>query len=264
MLEFFNMIRESVLAALTAVTIILWAHPGSTQPTDDLKALGTEIKALKEGQKAIERDLQQVRVLLQAGPLVPPSELDNVVLSVEGAWDKGEKTARLTIIEFVDYQCPICSRHFREVLPQIEAEYIKTGKVRYVIRDYPLEPVHQHALKAAEAARCAGDQGKYWEIHDRLLANQRALGPKDLPEHARALGLHVPSFQECLDSGRYEEEIRKDIEAGLRAGVRGTPTFFLGLTEANDAHVKALRRLPGAVEYVGFKSLIDRLLRREN
>lgn len=253
----------AALAALAALALVA-PYPGFPETGEELKALGKEVEALKEGQKAIERDLQRVRVLLQAGPLAPPSELGNVVLSVQGAWAKGEKTARLTIVEFMDYECPVCSRHFRDVLPQLEAEYIKTGRVRYVLRDYPLEPIHPHAFKAAEAARCAGDQGKYWEMHDQLLGNQRALTPKDLPEHARVLGLDVPSFQQCLDSGQYEEEIRKDIEAGLRAGVRGTPTFYLGLTDANGAHVKALRSLPGALEYTGFKSLINSLLPRKD
>ena len=252
-----------VLVAL-AVLILISPSPALPESSEDLKALGREIAELRAGQKAIQRDLQRLRVILHAMGEAPPLEPENVVVGVDGAWAKGESAARLTIIEFADYQCPMCRRHFRDVLPQIEAEYIKPGKVRYVLRDYPLEAVHPQALKAAEAARCAGDQEKYWEMHDRLLDNPRALGPKDLPEHAGALGLDVPSFQQCLDSGRYEEAIREDIEAGLRAGVRGTPTFFLGLTEANDSPVKVLRRIPGASEYVGFKRLIDSLLSREN
>jgi len=138
---------------------------GFPEASEELKALASEIEGLKRGQKAIERDLHQVRVLLQAGPLAPPSEPENVVLSVQGAWAKGEKTARLTIIECMDYECPVCGRHFREVLPQLEAEYIRTGKVRCVLRDYPLDPIHPQALKAAEAACCAGDHGRYWEMH---------------------------------------------------------------------------------------------------
>jgi len=258
------MMRVSILVALAAATVALSAQPGFTQPADGLKALREEVEALKEGLKGLERGLQQVKVILQAGLLPPPSELDNIVLSVEGTSVKGERTARLTIVEFTDYQCPICGRHFRDVLPRIEAEYIKTGKVRYVLRDYPLETVHPQALKAAEAARCAGDQGKYWEMHDRLFDKQGAFGPKDLAEHARVLGLEVPSFERCLDSGRHEEDIRKDIAAGLRAGVRGTPTFFFGVTGANDPNVKPLRRMPGAVEYGGFKRLIESLLPRQD
>jgi len=145
-------------------------------------------------------------------------------------------------------------------LPQIEQEYIKTGKVKYVVRDFPLESIHKDAFKAAEAAHCAGDQGAYWEMHTRLFANQRALGPKDLPQHAQAQGLDVPMFQRCLESGKYAARIRKDLEDGQRAGVTGTPGFFLGVTGSNDPKVKILRVLKGAQPYASFKEAIDTLL----
>ena len=145
-------------------------------------------------------------------------------------------------------------------MPQIETEYIKTGKLKYVVRDFPLEAIHKEAFKAAEAAHCAGEQGKYWEMHDRLYNNQRALGPKDLPQHAQALGLDVPKFQQCLESGKHAARIRKDLEEGQQAGVTGTPGFFLGLTEPNDPRVKVLRVLKGAQPYSSFKNTIDALL----
>ena len=151
--------RLAALTALAALALVV-PYPGFPQTSEELKALGKEIEALKEGQKAIARDLQELKTLLPAGRVIPPSEPENVVLSVEGAVAKREKTAGLTIIEFMDYQCPVRSRHFGEGLPQIEAEYIKTGKVRYVLRDYPLEAIHPHAFKAAEAARCAGGRGQ--------------------------------------------------------------------------------------------------------
>lgn len=145
-------------------------------------------------------------------------------------------------------------------MPQIEKEYIKTGKLKYVARDFPLEAIHKDAFKAAEAAHCAGDQGHYWEMHTRLFANQRALGPKDLPQHAQTQGLDVPKFQRCLESGKYAARIRKDLEDGQKAGVTGTPGFFLGVTEPNDPKVKALRVLKGAQPYASFKDAIDSLL----
>ena len=99
-------------------------------------------------------------------------------------------------------------------MPQIEREYIKTGKLKYVARDFPLESIHPLAFKAAEAAHCAGEQGKYWEMHSRLFENQRALSLKDLPQHAQALGLDAPKFQQCLESGKYASRIRKDLADG--------------------------------------------------
>jgi protein-disulfide isomerase len=144
-------------------------------------------------------------------------------------------------------------------LPQIEKEYIQTGKVRYVQRDFPIESIHKDAFKAAEAARCAGDQGKYWEMHDRLFANQQALGLKDLPQHAEALGLDASRFQQCVESGKYASAVRKDLADGQAAGVTGTPTFFLGLSDPNSSTVKVLRTLIGAQSYGTFKEAIDSL-----
>lgn len=145
-------------------------------------------------------------------------------------------------------------------MPQIEREYIKTGKLKYVARDFPLESIHRDAFKAAEAAHCAGDQGKYWEMHARLFANQRALGPSDLALHAQAVGLDRPKFQACLESGKHAEKIRKDLADGQKAGVTGTPAFFLGVTRPNDPTVKVLRVLTGAQPYASFKEAIDSVL----
>ena len=145
-------------------------------------------------------------------------------------------------------------------LPQIERDYIKTGKLRYVFRDFPLESIHKQAFKAHEAANCAGDQEKYWQMHNRLFANQQRLRPKDLSGHAEALGLDLSAFEECLNSGRHTEEIRKDLQEGSKAGIRGTPTFLIGPTERDPSKVKTVQILRGALPYARFKQVIDQLL----
>jgi protein-disulfide isomerase len=129
-----------------------------------------------------------------------------------------------------------------------------------VVRDFPLESIHPQAFKAAEATHCANEQGKYWEMHDRLFANQKALGVKDLPQHAQALGLDEPRFQQCLDSGKYVARIRKDLADGQKAGVTGTPGFFLGVTDPNGTDIKSARVLKGAQAYGAFQVAIDSLL----
>lgn len=126
--------------------------------------------------------------------------------------------------------------------------------------DFPLETIHANAFKAAEAARCAHEQGKFWEMHDRLFANQQALAPDKLSQHAQAIGLDVSKFQLCLDNGKYAAEIRKNLTEGQQAGVTGTPGFFLGMTDPNSQTVKALRALSGAQPYARFKEAIDSLL----
>ena len=145
-------------------------------------------------------------------------------------------------------------------MPQIEREYVATGKVKYVLRDFPLEAIHKDAFKAGEAAHCAGEQGKFWEMHARLFAHQGALGPNDLVQRAQALGLDVPRFQQCLESAKYAPRIRKDLADGQRAGVSGTPTFFLGLSEPNGREVRVVRMIRGALPYTSFKDAIDSLL----
>jgi protein-disulfide isomerase len=130
--------------------------------------------------------------------------------------------------------------------------------VRYVVRDLPLESIHKDAFKAAEATHCARDQGKYWEMHGRLFANQRQLGRDDLVKHAQEIGLKMPAFEQCMASAKYADAIKKDLAEAARLQVTGTPTFFIGVTGAN-GEMKATR-LVGAQPYSAFKAAIDRLL----
>ncbi len=146
-------------------------------------------------------------------------------------------------------------------MPQIEKEYIDTGKLKHVFMDFPL-PMHAQAAKAAEAANCAGEQAKFWELHDRLFANQNALKPEALLKHAEALGLDVAKFKECLDSGKYAEGIKKQMAEGQKAGISGTPAFLLGFIEP-DGKVKAVKKISGAVPYANFKATIDELLSKK-
>ncbi len=141
----------------------------------------------------------------------------------------------------------------------MDRDYIQTGKLKYVLRDLPLEAIHPFAMKAAEATHCAGEQGKYWEMHDRLFANQREIARQDLSKHAQALGLDVPVFDQCMDAGKYEARIRKDLAEAQRLQATGTPTFFLGLTDPNSSQIKATR-LRGAQPYEAFKFAFDGLL----
>ncbi len=171
---------------------------------------------------------------------------------------KGDNDAPLTLVEFSDYQCPFCSRHVRETYPQLEKEYIETGKLRHVFLDLPLESIHKLAFKAAEAANCAGEQGKYWEMHDRLFENQKALEP--WAGHAEAVGLNVAEFDACLASGKQAEEVRRDMAEARKAGISGTPGFFLAYTDPKSKTVKSVSSLKGAQPFAAFKAEIDRLL----
>lgn len=258
-----KLLFRNVLAGLvfTGLTLLPSNSSAQQQSATELKDLKKEIESLKTGQTEIQKELQEIKKLLLARPAgraaEPPRE---IVVNTAGAPFKGEKNAKLTLIEFSDYQCPFCSRYVQETLPQIEKDYVKTGKVKYVFRDFPLESIHQNALLASQAANCAGDQGKYWEMHDQLFGNQNALNSTDMSLHAKTIGIDAAKFQQCLDSKKYESEVRQRTTEAINIGVRGTPTFFLGLTTPDDPKLKVLTSLSGAQPYLNFKEAIDKLL----
>lgn len=140
----------------------------------------------------------------------------------------GDKNAPLTIVEFSDFQCPFCSRFRTETFDQIKSQYIDTGKVKFVYRDFPLTSIHPMAQKSAEAAECADDQGKFWEMHDVIFERQASLSLTSLKQWANELGLNENDFNKCLDSGKYTNEVNKDASDAQRAGGQGTPYFIVG------------------------------------
>jgi protein-disulfide isomerase len=132
--------------------------------------------------------------------------------------------------------------------------------VRYYYLDFPLG-FHKLAFKAAEAADCAGEQGKFWEMHDALFANQKALDQESIVKYAEGLGLDMPQFKRCLEEGKYSEEIKKDIAEGQKAGVSGTPSTLIGFVQPDGKSVKAVKIVKGAQPYAAFKEAIESLLK---
>ncbi len=143
-------------------------------------------------------------------------------------------------------------------MPQIEKDYVDTGKIRHIFMDFPL-PMHSNAQKASEAGLCAGDQGKFWEMHDELFADQQGLGQDGLIKKAEALKLDMTKFKKCLTDGKHAEDIKKRIAEGQKAGISGTPAFLMGFIES-DGKVKATKKIVGAYPYTSFKAAIDELL----
>src|SRR5262245_25141932 len=149
------MIKRWSFIALLAV-LALSADRGVLAEADDLSDLKKEVEALKQGQLQLQRELQEINALLRRRQS-PVQDVPNVVLTIDGYPSKGSQSAKLILVEFTDYQCPFCSRHFQQTSPQIERDYVNTGRVRYVLRDFPIEAIHKDALRAAEAAHCAGE-----------------------------------------------------------------------------------------------------------
>jgi protein-disulfide isomerase len=245
--------------------VFLFSGFGLAQSPEELKSLKRDIEQLKAGQKSILKEFQEIKTLLRGqGPRrASRQRVQTVDFSLDIGQEpfKGKADAKLTLVEFSDYECPFCARHASRTMPQLEKEYIKTGKVKYVFMDFPIESIHKRAFKAHEAALCAGEQGKYWEIHDRFFSNRRALAPKDLLNHAESLQLDMEKFRTCLDGGKHASEIRQDIAEGRKAGVRGTPTFFVGVTDPKSSKVKLVRLIRGAQGFSTFKTVMDGLLK---
>lgn len=158
------------------------------------------------------------------GPIDVPEDGAALVL--------GNPDAPVTIVEFTDYQCPFCARHALETMPQIKANFVDTGLVRYVIMDFPIVNNHPQATKAAEAARCAGDQDAYVEMHNLIFVNQQQwsrnnTAPNLFISYAEQIGLDMATFSQCLESDRYETAVLANLQTGVDLGIRGTPSFFL-------------------------------------
>ena len=201
------------------------------------------------------RDAQNMAVLVNelkaAGPAVsialdPPRS--EVAIAAHDP-TRGLADAPVTIVEFSEYQCPFCAR-VTPTLKALEQKY--PGKIRFVFKDFPLQN-HLQAPKAAEAAHCAGDQGKYWELHDRLFANQQLLQVPELKKPAAAVGLDQAAFDQSLDSGKHADNVQADLDRGSQMGVGSTPTLYING-----------RVVTGAQPLAVFESIIDEELARKS
>ena len=249
-------------------TIIRYA--GVTLVAAALLVMAAYLVALDRRQREILEELQNLRTLLNANPRTPPAPQNssrnsaatafptNLSLTVDDGAVKGRREASLTIVEFSDFECPFCARYVRDTFHQIEREFVDTGKVRYAFRHTPIERLHPHAFKAAEAAECARRQGKFWQMHDHLFANQKALRLPDLFAAGRSIGLDEGALRQCLD-GQATAKVRQDLATGTQAGISGTPAFFIGETQ-QDGSVRVLRKLIGAQSAESFRSVLKGLL----
>ena len=167
----------------------------------------------------------------------------------------GDKNAKITIVEYSDFQCPFCERAYSGALAQFKSsDYFKKGQVNLVFKNFPLTSIHPQAQKAAEAAECANRQGKFWEYHDKLFTNQQALDIQSLKNYAAQLGLNTATFNKCLDSGEAAAEINKETQQAQSAGGQGTPYFVL-INKDGDTQA-----ISGAVPYSNFEDAIQALM----
>ena len=252
--------KKIIYLALNLVLLSPSIQQSHAQPNQEIESLKREIERLKEGQEKLQRAIEETQNLIKKNERPSATSIKEVTLTVDGYPYTGQMNAPITLVEFSDYQCPFCARHLRETFPEIYKHYIQTGKLKYVFRDFPIGSIHPQAQKAHEAAHCAGEQGKYWEMHHSLFANQKTLGGKGQAFNSEALNLDSDRFQQCLELNKYAQRISQSIVEGRKAGVRGTPTFFLGYTGTQGEKVTAVRLMRGAYPYSSFKQAIDDLL----
>ena len=241
-----------VLSALLACAPSVWA-----QSAVDVQQLRKEIEALKQRQDAMQKEIDALKGGGGApAPALPPDG----VLKIDKAPVRGSASARVVLIEVSDFECPFCGRHVRETEPSLLKDYVAAGKIRQAFVHYPLAN-HRNAFKAAEAGACAADQGRFWELHDRMFANQRNLVVTELPRYAASVpGLTPDTFAACLDSGRHAAGVRRDMSMAAAAGVRATPTFFVATVDPKTQTLKVVSRINGAKPYAVFQQALDAAL----
>jgi protein-disulfide isomerase len=264
-----------ILLLLGSMTAVEAQQKSSGEADLDSKANARTVKAgsvtinmpegmTKDQADAILNELRQIRQLLEkqqsagteakAQAQQPPQKVN---MSIGNGWySLGRDDAPLTVVEFTDYQCPFCGRFHTDTFADLRKNYIDTGKIRFVSRDLPLG-FHENALRAAEAARCAGDQGKFWEMRNALISNSIDLSQGAILKYAQALPVDMGRFRPCLEGENHKAEVQKDVADATALQISGTPTFILGKTSKGNL---AGTVIVGAQPYSAFDTAIQQML----
>ena len=215
---------------------------------------------------AILQELKQIRQLLERPPVpqpvpqavqAPPPAPEKVTIKLGAEYSLGRADAPVTIIEYNDLQCPFCNRFYTGAFAEIKKNYVDTGKVRFINRDMPLVDLHPFAMQAAQASRCAGDQGKYWEVADNIITHQAGLSAQSIDQIAKDSGIDAVAYRTCMESGRHLEAIRESAAGASALGISGTPSFVIGSVEGGTL---TGQKLVGAMPFATFEVVIKELL----
>jgi protein-disulfide isomerase len=237
----------------------IFAQPPATDPT--IESLRRDMDELIKGQIELQKQVRELKNLLQPNQACAQAPKQNIVFDIAGAPSRGEANAPLIVIEFSDFQCPFSARYTSETFPRIEQEYIKTGKIHYVFRDFPLENIHPLAHKLAESGQCASEQKLFWELRTQLFAMQSAATSEEaIADLAKPAGVNSAALQKCLHEGQHSKKVDQERTEAAADGVTGTPTFFLGRGDPTTGKVKVLKVIVGAQPFEDFKQAIDSVL----
>ena len=218
-----------------------------------------QTRTVQEQNEEMIKELRAIRQLLERltqpqGPAQPQvAKVSNL-----GGYSLGRPDAPLTMVEFTDLQCPYCRQFATTTFDELKRNWIDTGRLRYVSRDFPLE-FHQQAMNAARAARCSGEQGKFWEMRWALMRNANLLSPAFISKTASDLKLDGPAFSACAASTKFDDAIQADMAEAAGVGVTGTPTFVVGRTTPSGLEGSVI---VGALPYAKFDAKLRELLGR--
>ncbi len=233
-----------------------------------LESLQREVAELREGQRLLAEQVEILRKKIETrgGPVItPPNPKPQVVITqnIRGEPFRGETNARVAIIEYSDFNCSHCARYATNIFPRLEKEYILTGKIRYLFQDLPDRQDLDSQIKA-QMARCAGEQKKFWEMHDRFFRENLPVldHPEVLVDHARALGLDAVTLNACIQSRHYLLAIERIGKNARRMGIYGTPSFLIGELSDDGNVLRGTALLTGGESYEELKAVLDGLLKQ--
>ena len=243
------LIRTVAGAALASM--ILSSTPAAQAPQ------GTEQRTIQQQNEEMIKELRAIRQLLErvTQPQGPAQPQTARLTNLKGH-ALGQPDAPLTMVEFTDLQCPYCRRFATTTFDELKRNWIDTGRLRYISRDFPLD-FHAQAMNAARAARCSGEQGKFWEMRWTLMRNANVLSPEFISQTASGLKLDTKAFSACAASMKFDDDIQADMAEALNIGVTGTPTFVVGRTTPSGIEGPVL---VGALEYARFDAKLRELL----
>lgn len=241
-----------------AVTVLITLQTGAfllKEKDDDVLLTHVQGETILKQLAEIRTTLERIEKQPRAG--VRPPVPKTASASTKGRPTLGNPDASVTVVEFTDYQCPFCSRFEKSTFKQLKQTYIDTGKVRWVVLDMPLN-FHKDALLASQAAHCANEQNKFWELRELFFQNQKELLPEHIAQYAKKAGIQTEAFNQCINSNRYQEAIQGDIAEAEKQRITGTPTFIVGMSTPDVVNGK---RIVGAQHYDVFSTAIETLLK---
>lgn len=251
-----NMLRRIFFTML----ILVFGGQYSVIAQETIVDLKREIDELKKGQVAVQTDLMMIKKYLFSNkkPSTPNVDVKDVEIDLADNPCKGDDSAPLVIVEFTDYQCSFCAKHTKEIYPEIKKKYINTGKLRYVIVDRPL-PSHEMAAKAAEATHCAEEQGKFWEMHDKMMANPDKID--DLNFLVSSLDIDIQKFKNCMDKKKYAGKVISNATLAMKLNISYVPSFIFASSDPDNPNkIKGISYIVGARPFRQFQTDIDKVL----